>query len=153
MDQAEELTPSHLPEVLAGWPPRVLLFDRWVCNGDRSLGIQSGNPNLLWTPRDRALHVIDHNNAFDEPFDAIGFWRTHVFRASATLWTPAFRAENLPRLDAALAGLDAIWNELPEEWLWASADLSIPTNIDREAVRAMLQQPFANPAEFWKPAP
>jgi hypothetical protein len=139
--------------VLADLKPRVLFFDRWILNGDRILTESGGNPNLLWTAQDRKLHVIDHNNAFDEPFDATAFWQTHVFRASATAWDEAFQAQITPVAAAALACLDSIWSEMPEEWHWSDAGGSVPTNIDRLVVRTMLEQPQSNPTDFWRTAP
>ena len=53
----------------------------------------------------------------------------------------------------ALAGLDALWDELPVEWLWVNADLDIPTDVDRAKVRTMLERPCSHPVEFWNPVP
>ena len=58
-----------------------LLYDWWICNSDRCLTQEGGNVNLLWAHRDRRLHVIDQNLAFDEGSKG-GFWETHVFRES-----------------------------------------------------------------------
>ena len=151
VDHAEEFALSNMSEVLADVKPSLLLFDRWIRNGDRSLTARGGNPNLLWTPNNRMLHVIDHNNAFDEPFDAAAFWRSHVFRESSPLWTEAFRAAMIPRLAASLDQLDTFWEQLPEEWLWTDTFQTVATNIDRSLVRAMLEQPQSDPATFWKP--
>ena len=150
---AEELAVSHLPRVQPDLKPRILFFDRWIQNGDRTLSEAGGNPNLLWTPRTLALHVIDHNNAFDDQFDVETFRHGHVFRASSSLWNDAFQAELSPLLTGALDDLDSFWGELPESWLWSDSFASVPTDIDLTVVRSMLEQPQTNSADFWRTEP
>lgn len=58
---------------------RLLVFDWWVRNADRTLTELGGNPNLLWDTAADNLVVIDHNLAFDDDFISDDFLATHVF--------------------------------------------------------------------------
>ena len=60
-----ELTISVVDEVPDSLQQDVLIFDRWIRNGDRTLTEKGGNPNLFWQPNTRKLIMIDHNQAFD----------------------------------------------------------------------------------------
>ena len=76
----QEFAVAQLARIPAEERRRLLAFDWWVENADRSLTPQGGNPNLLWRAADRRLLVIDHNLAFDPAFDETVFFTTHVFR-------------------------------------------------------------------------
>ena len=76
-----EFEPSLLMQCDEQFRRDLVAFDWWVRNADRTLGVLSGNPNLLWDPKAEAPVVIDHNMAFDCDFDAEQFLQTHVFRA------------------------------------------------------------------------
>jgi len=95
---------------------RVLLFDWWILNFDRT----DDNPNLLWDPLTRDLHVIDHNLAFDS--DPVArFWSGHIFRGDrALLSDPGLRASNSASMHAIIHKLPEIWSNLPESWTDAS---------------------------------
>jgi hypothetical protein len=113
---AEELRYEHVHRVPLAQQAWTLLFDCWVINGDRTLSEHGGNPNVLWTPGDGRMHLIDHNLAFeDDPLPALK--SHHVFGAARQAWDAAFQAEAKQRMRAALRGLPAIWQALPEEWL------------------------------------
>lgn len=66
----EPLTPTirdrQSPELLA----TLYAFDHWIANGDRSLGEEDGNPNLLFDLVDKKLIAFDHNLAFSAGYDA-----------------------------------------------------------------------------------
>ncbi len=66
----EPLTPTirdrQRPEFLA----TLYAFDHWIANGDRSLGDEEGNPNLLYSLTDKKLVVFDHNLAFSTSYRA-----------------------------------------------------------------------------------
>jgi hypothetical protein len=97
----------------------VLFFDLWVENSDRTFSEKfSGNPNLIWDSSASQLYVIDHNLAFDSPFDGVLFWQTHACR------TP-FLVNQLDieiklgiekRLQNALQGWSSWWDQIPSEW-------------------------------------
>jgi hypothetical protein len=112
----------------------VLVFDWWVRNGDRCLTAKGGNVNLLWEGRGVVrnedderivtgqLAVIDHNLAFDAAFSAADFCQTHVFSGDiAELFSDFVMRESYKsRLSAALAGLEAAWNnvlQLGSSWI------------------------------------
>jgi hypothetical protein len=117
---------------------RVLLFDWWVLNFDRT----DENPNLLWNPIDKAIHVIDHNLAFD-PHPPDLFWTHHIFRSDrAALSDARERAIDVERMEAIVGQLPLFWSEMPESWLEVS-DLSVA------AVDTILRRCESD--DFWCP--
>ncbi|HEX3720371.1 MAG TPA: HipA family kinase [Verrucomicrobiae bacterium] len=121
---------------------KILLFDWWTCNGDRTLSAHGGNPNLLWFARDRKVIVIDHNLAFEET-EMEGFWRDHIFREDAGAWDQAFQEEMVPLLRRGLEDLPEFWRELPLEWTEAAAGLTL------EGLRTLLSRFESDPRTFW----
>lgn len=93
---------------------RILLFDWWVKNLDRS----DTNTNLLWTP-DGAIKVIDHNLAFDKDFKEEDFFNRHLFRKDKAMPEVgrAFPQKVSELAENALSQFKTIWNQIPEEWL------------------------------------
>ncbi len=120
---AEELRFEQIADIPMERQALTLLFDCWSGNGDRTLSESGGNPNVLWTPADSQMHLIDHNLAFDgDPLAAIK--EHHVFRNAATAWNADFRRRTTERMRAAMAETPLWWNSMPEEWLEFS-DLSL----------------------------
>lgn len=78
-----ELTYSRVDEVASELQQKVLAFDWWVRNADRTLSAKGGNPNLLWDEKANQLVVIDHNQVFDPAFNASEFMTYHVFHGQA----------------------------------------------------------------------
>ncbi len=74
VEPAERLAMAFIPDDPDGRLSRILLFDWWVQNSDRSLTETGGNPNLLWQIDPGRVVVFDHDNAFDEDFDSTHFW-------------------------------------------------------------------------------
>lgn len=64
-EHTREFEPSLLARCDPGFRRDLVAFDWWVRNADRTLGVLSGNPNLLWNTEMQAPVVIDHNMAFD----------------------------------------------------------------------------------------
>lgn len=95
---------------------RVLLFDWWILNFDRT----DDNPNLLWDPLNKAIHVIDHNLAFDrEP--ANWFWSHHIFRAErSALSDPHQRSTDSTGMEAIIQQLPGFWSNMPDSWMEVS---------------------------------
>lgn len=122
---------------------KILLFDWWTCNADRTLTADGGNPNLLWFARDRKVIVIDHNLAF-EPMEMGGFWRDHIFREDAAVWDQAFQDEMTPLLRCALTDLPQFWQELPHEWTEMAVGLTL------EGLKTLLSRFESDPRSFWK---
>ncbi|EQD26349.1 hypothetical protein B2A_15680 [mine drainage metagenome] len=121
---------------------RLLAFDWWVENADRTLSELGGNPNLLWRAAGDALLVIDHNLAFDREFDESTFFATHVFHGDASAlfedwinWTDAAN-----RLRAALPSFDEALASMPEQWNWLDPEATLPVGIDWTARRARLDE-------------
>lgn len=165
---AQELTWS----AAQGWPEDtmalLLLLDLWLQNEDRSLSALGGNPNLLATqigpisdddpegalwkdePRREMLWAYDFNLAFDEDFSRERFFRVHVFGEALRQWPAGFRERMEPRLRAALDEVQAIFAELPLDWLHVDGDESLPVQLDVERVISTLELPFTEPETFWK---
>jgi hypothetical protein len=120
---------------------KVLAFDWWIANSDRILVDHKGNPNLLWSPEDQKLVVIDHNLAF-LPKEMNEFWETHAFRDDRAYWTPKLRSSLEEQFAHGLTQLDLLWRELPENWLEVEVEVTL------ETVRSLLSR-FQNDANFW----
>ena len=93
IDGARELTWKDVNLVPIDTRRRVLWFDGWVQNADRTLSSYGGNPNLMVSLDGERIWAFDFNLAFDEAFDTQQFWATHALVGAAT--------DNLP--DAFLA--------------------------------------------------
>jgi len=140
IENADELTYLFIGQIDRNLRARVLLFDWWTANADRTLTEQGGNPNLLWVHRDHRPFVIDHNLAFDEQ-GMDGFWDTHIFRENALEWNASFRAEMEDLMRSALKDLPDFWRQMPELWTEGDAGLSLSDvekilwRFDREKAR------------------
>ncbi len=125
---------------------KILLFDHWIANGDRT----QHNPNLLWVANEARLFVIDHNLAFDAevraPVGRVEFWDSHLFRTCKAEWTQAFRDEMEPLMERAILDLPRLFDELPEQW---TEDLEAVT---LESVRNLLTRHRREREAFWSPA-
>jgi hypothetical protein len=96
---------------------RILLFDWWVRNSDRSLTETGGNPNLVWEMDPGRVVMIDHDNAFDANFDVMSFWGFHALAAHRSAWALGNRQEMTDWLARGVVCLARLLSELPEEWL------------------------------------
>lgn len=136
----QEFAVTQLRQIPAEQRRRLLAFDWWVENADRSLAPHGGNPNLLWRAADRCLVVIDHNLAFDPEFDEPAFFATHVFRddADGLFGDLVCRAETTDLLMSTLGAFDAAVSGLPPAWSWVDAAQTIPVQVDWNAARARL---------------
>jgi hypothetical protein len=162
LEQAREITWAESPD----WSPelrsKILLFDWWVQNEDRSLSALGGNPNLLVNTepevlniapnRPRVLHhsclwVFDFNLSFDPDFDADRFREGHVFASTGLAGGVRERME--PLMKQALDGLSGLFSRLPDEWLYLDGDESLPVQLDQNHVYNVLNRPFAEPEAFW----
>ena len=137
----QEFAVTQLKRVDAEQRRRLLAFDWWVENADRSLSLHGGNPNLLWRASESQLLVIDHNLAFDSAFDEAAFFETHVFRQDAddVFADLVCRAETSARLDAAMACFDVAVQSLPSAWFWLDgAAQTLPVRVDFETIKRRL---------------
>src|SRR5215204_5116141 len=131
VENTDELAYLYIEQIDPRLRAKILLYDWWIWNGDRTLSAEGGNPNLLWVHRDQKLYVIDHNLAFSQ--DEY-FWDRHIFRESRALWTDDFIVEMIPLMSGALRELRQWWGELPEQWL------EVDTGLTLEEVRRMLSR-------------
>jgi len=114
-----EFEPALLAQCAPAFRRDLVAFDWWVHNADRTLGVLSGNPNLLWDTQTALPIVIDHNLAFDLQFNAPLFLETHVFRQDFVDLTAdlIMRAEYEQRFSTLVPLLNEIWLELPQNWI------------------------------------
>lgn len=136
----QEFAITQLKRIGQAERQRVLAFDWWVENGDRSLSPHGGNPNLLWRAAESRLLVIDHNLAFEAGFDEKAFFETHVFRgdAVAVFGDLVCRAELSAALTSALAGFDQAASCLPPAWHWVDMEQTLPVQVDLESIKERL---------------
>ena len=134
-----EFEPSLLMQCDEQFRRDLVAFDWWVRNADRTLGVLSGNPNLLWDPKAEAPVVIDHNMAFDCDFDAEQFLQTHVFRADLEMIAgdPQLRSDYELRFACLLNAFSEIWAQLPENWVFDEDD---QPRVDPNEFRAVLER-------------
>ncbi len=140
VEDAQEITFSDVARIDMELKRKVLLFDWWVRNADRTLTEFGGNPNLLRSVG--SLQVFDQNLAFDDTFDEYRFWQSHVFNDAGVAWPEEFKAAMMETMRRALAQLPSIWQELPEVWLPQAG-------LDLAAVRELLERFETSPNEFW----
>ncbi|HEX3856329.1 MAG TPA: HipA family kinase [Verrucomicrobiae bacterium] len=142
VENADELSYLFIEQIPLELRAKILLFDWWVCNGDRTLTPDGGNPNLLWVHRDHKLFVIDQNVALDE--DMSGFWDEHIFHVDFNQWTPQFRGEMAGAMRTALLELDEWWQTMPASWT------EIEMGLDFQQVKTLLWRFEENADIFWR---
>jgi hypothetical protein len=142
---ADELTYLYIGQIDAALRAKILLFDWWTANGDRTLTEHGGNPNILWVHHDHKPYVIDHNLAFDKT-TLSDFWSQHIFLDSRAAWTSAFRQSMESLMRAALQELEIWWAQMPHGWT------DTPTGVTFESVEKMLWRFDAESAKFWEAA-
>jgi hypothetical protein len=127
-----ELTLANLDEIPDKLQQDVLVFDRWVRNGDRMLNERGGNPNLFLEPGAHALVVIDHNLAFDKEFSQQDLLAYHVFKDQGAALASDFllRAEYNARLSSALKQWSAIVAEVPPGWWYSDPEMTLKADFD-----------------------
>lgn len=136
----QEFAVTQLKHIPVEERRRLLAFDWWVENADRSLSEHGGNPNLLWRASENRLLVIDHNLAFDTAFDDAEFLATHIFRDDAGMLFGDLvcQAETSALLVAALNCFDAAAASVPATWHWMDVAQTIPVQVDLNAIKARL---------------
>lgn len=141
VQNAMEFSLTHMKDLSPEHQAEILLFDWWIGNGDRTLDVETPNPNLLFTPDDRKVHLIDHGCAFS-PWPH--FWEAHAFRNARPQWShPGFRDGWETRLESALENLDQIWNSMPSDWTEHKNAPSV------ESIRTKLGR-FRKNDQFWE---
>lgn len=143
IQNADELTFLYIGQIEAAVRAKILLFDWWTANGDRTLTEHGGNPNILWVHRDHKPYVIDHNLAFDDTA-VPNFWEQHIFADSRVAWTAAFRKSMESLMRESLNELERWWAEMPPAWT------EVPTGVTLESVKKILWRFHAKSATFWE---
>ncbi len=114
---------------------RIFVFDQLIRNTDRT----DVNSNVLVDAFEKAIHVIDHNNAFDPAFDEKSFFENHVFRKAYLALSPKERSDLTEDIHHKISAFDleAVWNEMPEAWT-----AEIETGLTMDNVRSILCTPL-----------
>ncbi|MEZ5387555.1 MAG: HipA family kinase [Prosthecobacter sp.] len=158
---AREIAWNDLPHLNSWEMAKVLFFDLWVQNEDRTLSVLGGNPNLLITHEaevdqgeatdamQRCLWVIDFNLSFDELFVRSSMLEHHVFGQFLGAWPEGFREHMTGQLTAMLASVPRLFSQLPDDWLYPDGDDSLPVHLDQNQVLKTLQLPLEEPEAFW----
>ncbi|MDF7798257.1 hypothetical protein P4C99_02200 [Pontiellaceae bacterium B1224] len=116
VDGAASLPPVEVSCVPEDLRRKILLFDWWVQNEDRTLGERGGNVNLLWSPAEQELTVIDHNNAFDREFDETAFFQNHAFRDERGKIPASFLLEQRAAFENMAGRFESLIRDFPESW-------------------------------------
>jgi len=96
---------------------RLLAFDCWVQNEDRTLGAQGGNVNLLWDQWEKKPWVIDHNNAFDTAFSMQNLLKNHVFQEELDRKSHSFSLAIREEMRDIHARFATYLSDLPDDWV------------------------------------
>lgn len=118
---------------------KVLVFDWWINNGDRILGENAGNPNILWSAEENVMKIIDHGLAFDDQWDETQFFNDHVFREARSFLRDTRIADNIENtMTRVLNDIDNIWEGIPEEWLFLDKEKTMPNEFNLLSVTNIL---------------
>lgn len=117
VDNAGDLPFYAIPRVDPELRRRLLAFDCWVQNEDRTLGPQGGNVNLLWDQWEKKAWVIDHNNAFDAAFSLQKFSKNHVFQEEFAEKSNSFSLAIQREMQDIRGRFLTYLSDLPEDWV------------------------------------
>jgi hypothetical protein len=112
IENTDELTYLFIGQIDLELRAKILLFDWWTANGDRTLTEYGGNPNILWQHRGQKPFVIDHNLAFEDA-GLTEFWKQHIFTDARTAWSSQFRLNMAKHMAEAMTDLRDWWNAMP----------------------------------------
>ena len=146
VDDVQWLELAGAPAISPALQRDVMVFDWWLHNVDRT----HGNTNLLWRSNNKALVVIDHNQAFDPGFKPADFWTHHLFAAQreAVFNDLAEQARYATRMMTALSVWDEACDNVPSEWWWENDEQDVPARFDPVAARSLAAR-CATP-DFWR---
>lgn len=145
-----ELTYSRIEQVPVVVQQKVLAFDWWIHNEDRTLSALGGNPNLFWDESNKQLVVIDHNQAFDRNFDPVSFASTHVFgkQWDAITESDDFRAAMSQQMQLALGKWSNIVQSIPVAWWYLDDEQTVSAQIDSQHIYNHLNRVTGK--DFWR---
>jgi len=95
----------------------IYAFDKLILNGDRTLTVHGGNPNILFDIANHSYYLIDHNLSFDQnilPEDQF----IHVYGPRNREWQyDLVDTEELSlKLSDSINNLPDILSNVPEDW-------------------------------------
>jgi glycosyltransferase involved in cell wall biosynthesis len=95
----------------------LYVFDYWVCNADRNLTEQGGNPNLFYKQSSLDLIVLDHNLAFYNNFLKQKHSQLH---ACKRFWLAQFDFDSQQKYEEKIGKSLQHWDDLiskiPNDW-------------------------------------
>lgn len=129
---------------------KLLLFDYWIKNSDRTLTEAGGNPNLIKKLDDNSLVIFDHNLAFSTNFDKTDFLNTHIFRSQWDVVTGDLFLKNefIDIFSDILNNWDSISDYLPLEW-YDEYDVERNIDINMYLERIYIQLRECELGVFW----
>jgi len=147
--QVTELSFSDIGDVPNRQQLGVLAFDWWIKNGDRTLTEGGGNPNLFWSPGDKELVVIDHNQAFDPSFSDLDFMSYHVFKEKIPfLFDDMVKREEFSSIFySALEDWEEICEQIPEAWMYLDDDMTVSSSVNLQKIKSILDK--VESRDFW----
>lgn len=137
----EPLTPTIRDMQSTEFLATLYAFDHWIANGDRSLGDEEGNPNLLYDLTSKKIIAFDHNLAFSIGYRADEL-AMHAGRRSwqAVGGSDWFIPKLLEKMATARLAFNTLVVDLPYEWVVDRPDFTT-------AAAAMLDRCLT--PEFW----
>ena len=126
-----DLKYSDISKITTELRSKILVFDWWIKNADRTLGPSGGNVNLLWHSYKEKVSVFDHNLAFDNEFNIEEFKNNHVFRNDFQNAKNKFVKEDYNKMYGIINNLDNYYNELPDSWIDEAEEISGHFNLDK----------------------
>lgn len=142
-----ELQYSQISEVAEDLQMSVFIFDYWVGNSDRQLGLAGGRVNLLMAGGDSVLMLIDHNQAFKWPVHEVEFMNNHVFGIENRRWRLDLvdKVEYQRRMSKTAALFRSFCSDIPPEWFQDHGDTSFNALLIR--IEQQLMRFESN--DFW----
>ena len=129
---------------------RILMFDWWIQNGDRTLGEKGGNPNILTHVETREMRIIDHNIAFDRNFDGAKFFNDHVFASQRNAMDAAWLLAIRDEMRQAYCEVERIWEQIPDAWKYLDSEMTLPVDLTIEEIRSILNRMETDWDGVWK---
>ncbi|KEQ09327.1 HipA family kinase [Pseudorhizobium pelagicum] len=128
----------------------IAAFDWWIMNGDRTLTESGGNPNILWSERNKTAVIIDHNLAFDPSVTLNSQLSDHVFAGALAeiCEDPELQSRYGIRFTQVMSELPNIIGDIPPRWHYVDDQETVEISLSTATVEAALQR-FMMP-DFWK---
>jgi hypothetical protein len=127
---------SSISSVKCSYLKHLLLFDRWICNGDRTMSARGGRANLLLNSVGD-LFVFDHNLALDASEILNDDWKQYHITVNALAdWEPDLldivRYQDM--LKEAIGRVEGICDTVPQSW-WERAKVNTRASVSELLTR------------------